>query len=327
MTIRSYTLMIPGEIEVTFLNYGGIIQKILVPDSKGEMNDVVLGFDRAEDYLSEHPYFGALIGRYANRIANAEFELDGKTYLLNANHGKHTLHGGKKGLDKVFWEVEKDPDGQSCTLKYRSPDGEEGYPGNLEIEVTYTITPGREFIISYHARTDKKTFINLTSHMYFNLGGVTEETILNHELWINADHFTAVDKDLIPSGEIFTVKGAKDFREHKTIGKNISDLPGGYDFNYVLNKAPLRDPKARIKHPASGRMLEILTTEPGLQFYSGHLLDGTLKGKNGLLYQKYQGLCLETQHYPDSPHHPQFPSTLLKPGEEFTSRTIYKFSS
>ena len=327
MNIKTYVLSIPGEIEVTFLNYGGIIQKIMVPDKNGKMDDVILGFDRSEDYLKDHPYFGALIGRFANRIANAEFELEGKKYKLNANSGPHSLHGGKNGFDKVFWEVEKDPDGHSYTLKYRSPEGEEGYPGNLEVEVTYTVTRGREFVISYHARTDHSTFINLTSHSYFNLGGVTEESILNHELWINARHFTAVDKELIPSGEIFTVKGAKDFSEHKLIGKDIADLPNGHDFNYVLNDAPLRDPKARLVHHTSGRMLEILTTEPGIQFDSGHSLDGSIQGKKGLHYKKYQGLCLETQHYPDSPHHPQFPSTLLKPGEEFTSRTIYKFSS
>ena len=326
MNIKSYVLSIPGEIEVTFLNYGGIIQKILVPDKTGKMDDVVLGFDRPQDYLNGHPYFGSIIGRFANRIANAEFELEGKKYKLNANDRAHSLHGGKMGFDKVFWEIERDPDGHSCTLRYRSPDGEEGYPGNLEVEVTYTITKGREFVISYNARTDKTTFVNLTNHTYFNLSG-SDETILGHELWINADHFTAIDKELIPSGEIFTLKGAKDFREHKLIGKDIDDLPGGYDFNYVLNDAPLRDPKARLLHHQSGRMLEILTTEPALQFYSGNSLNGSTRGKNGLHYKKYQGLCLETQHYPDSPHHPRFPSTLLRPGEEYSSRTIYKFSS
>lgn len=323
--INTYTLKIPGRIELTFLNYGGIIQSISVPDKNGKMDDVVLGFDDPEDYKQTHPYFGAIVGRYANRIAGAKFNLGGKLYHLSKNNGDNSLHGGLIGLDRVYWNVEQNADGNSFTLYHESPDGHEGYPGKLRIEVTYTITNGRELIIDYRATTDKPTHINLTNHSYFNLGGINSESILDHELWINADHFTAVNDDLIPTGEIFTVKGTKDFREHKKIGADIFSIPGGYDHNYILNEAPIFDPKARLFHPATKRTMEVLTTEPGLQFYSGNFLDGSLKGKNGVFYQKHQGLCLETQHFPDSPNHPNFPSTLLKPDEVFTSKTIYKF--
>lgn len=326
MKIESYTLSIPDEIEVTFLNLGGIIQKIKVPDKNQSMADVVLGFDQPEDYLAPHPYFGALIGRYANRIAEGQFQLEGKLHQLSTNEGGHTLHGGIKGFDKKFWDVTKNPDGLSFTLTYEGPDGEEGFPGRLKVEVTYTLSKGRELIIDYKATTDKSTPINFTNHSYFNLSGGAED-IRNHELWINADHFTAVNDQLIPSGEIFTVKGSKDFRTHKNIGQELAHLPHGFDHNYVLNQAPLRDPKARLFHPASGRMLEIFTTEPGLQFYSGNFLDGSLIGKNNQPYYKHQGLCLETQHFPDSPNHAQFPDTILRPGALFQSKTIYKFTS
>lgn len=327
MNIKTFELKIENEIEMTFLNYGGIIQSLKVPDKNGKMDDVVLGFDHPEDYLKDHPYFGALIGRYANRIREGKFILDGKLYSLAVNNPPNTLHGGLIGFDKVIWNVETGRDGRSCILKHESPDGHEGYPGKLKVEVTYTLTTTRELIIDYKATSDKVTPVNFTNHSYFNLAGKTEKNILDHELWINADHFTSVDDNLTPTGEIFSIKGSKDFREHKIIGQDIEHIPGGYDHNYVLNESPLRDPKARLIHPPSGRMLEIFTTEPGLQFYSGNFLDGSLTGKNGIKYQKHHGLCLETQHYPDSPNHPHFPSTLLQPGEVFLSKTMYKFSS
>jgi aldose 1-epimerase len=322
MKIKTFHLKIPGQIEMTFLNYGGIIQSLKVPDHTHKMDDVVLGFDHVEDYKKVHPYFGALIGRYANRIKAGKFTLDDVEYELNINNPPNTLHGGHIGFDRVYWDVEMNPDGKSCTLKHESPAGHEGYPGNLSVEVTY-----RELIIDYKAQSDQATPINFTNHSYFNLGGVTKNTILDHELWINADHFTSVDGDLIPTGEIFTVKGSKDFRVHKLIGQDINQLPGGYDHNYVLNEVPLRDPKARLRHPPSGRTLEIFTTEPGMQFYSGNFLDGSLKGKGGVSYQKHHGLCLETQHFPDSPNHPFFPSAILRPSEIFNSKTIYQFTS
>lgn len=319
MKIQTYILSIPGQIEVTFLNYGGIIQKILVPDKEGRMGDVVLGFDNPEDYRNEHPYFGALVGRYANRIANGRFTLDGKIYQLTTNNGSNALHGGILGFDRVFWDVNENPDGMSFTLKHHSPSGHEGYPGNLEVEVTYTIDKGRELIIDYQATTDEATVINLTNHSYFNLSGAG--TILDHELWLNADHFTEVDENLTPTGRLPDVTGDMDFRSHRKIAH------GGYDHNFVLNEAPLRDPKARLIDPDTGRMMEVFTTEPGIQFYSGNFLDGTLMGKNQERYQQYAGLCLETQHFPDSPNHPHFPSTILRPDEEFVSKTIYKFTS
>lgn len=326
MKTQSFNLSIPGEIDLTFLNYGGIIQKLIVPDKKGRMDDVVLGFEDPEDYKKDHPYFGAIVGRYANRIAGGKFTLDGKTYSLKINNGPNALHGGLIGLDRVYWNVERNVDGMFYTLTHESPDGHEGYPGNLKVEVTYRLSNSRELIIDYRATTTKPTPVNLTNHSYFNLGGPEAETILDHELWINADHYTVVDANLTPTGDIFSVIGAKDFTEHKTIGKDIDHINGGYDHNYVLNESPLHDPKARLYHPASGRTLEVFTTEPGIQFYSGNFLDGKLRGKKGIKYGKHHGLCLETQHFPDSPNHPQFPNTILRPGEVFYSKTIYRFS-
>lgn len=325
--IECFELKIPGQIEMTFLNYGGIIQKLLVPDKNGKMEDIVLGFDNPEDYLNTHPYFGALVGRYANRIAKGEFTLHGERYHLAVNNGPNSLHGGLKGFDKAYWKVKKNPDNHSFTLTHFSPDGDEGYPGNLNIEVTYTLTEKRELVIDYKATTDRETVINLTNHSYFNLGGRNGSDILNHELWINADYYTVVDSDLTPTGNLMEVRGPRDFLTHKKIGKDIEHVPGGYDHNWVLNEAPLYDPKARLVHPYSGRMMEVFTTEPGIQFYSGNFLDGTIRGKDKVRYEKHQGLCLETQHFPDSPNHPKFPTTVLKPGEVFTSKTIYKFSS
>lgn len=327
MNIQTYTLSIPGEIEVTFLNYGGIIQKLKVPDKHGKMEDVVLGFDNPEEYLKDHPFFGAIIGRYANRIKNGQFSIGQEEITLTRNEGSNTLHGGKKGLDKVFWDVHKNPDGQSYTLRYESPDKEEGFPGKLQVEVTYTIDKGRELVIDYKVTSDKVTPVNLTNHSYFNLGGPTSTSILDHELWINGDAITEVDKDLIPTGELIPLKYPFDFRHHKRVGLDLGKIPGGYDHNFVLNEVPIYDPKARLLDPTSGRMMEIFTTEPGLQFYSGNFLSGKIKGKNGVVYQKHAGLCLETQHFPDSPNHPQFPTTLVGPEAPYFSKTIYKFTA
>lgn len=325
MKIQSYKLIIPGEIEVTFLNYGGIIQSIIVPDQHGKMDDIVLGFDHTDQYQKEHPYFGALIGRYANRIARGTFSLEGKNYQLPKNNGPNSLHGGIKGLDKVFWEVHRNSE-LSFSLSHISPDGDEGYPGKLCVQVSYTITKERELVIDYKASSDQATPVNLTNHSYFNLGGKDSENILNHELYIDADSFTEVDKDLTPTGKLLSVTGPMDFRVQKSIGQDIAKIDGGYDHNFVLNNVPFESPKARVVHPDSGRVMEVFTTTPGLQFYSGNFLDGSLIGKAGKTYQKYAGLCLETQYFPDSPNHLNFPDTILRPGEKYISKTVYKFS-
>lgn len=326
MKVQSYELKIPGKIEVTFLNYGGIIQKLKIPDMAGKMADVLLGFEYPERYLSDHPYFGALIGRYANRIAKGIFKLNDDTFHLNVNDGQNSLHGGKNGFDKVFWEVKK-LDEYSYLLSHISPDGNEGYPGDLKVEVTYRINPGQELIITYNATTTRSTPVNLTQHMYFNLSGNFQKNILEHELWINAETYTEVDRSLIPKGIYMSVEGPMDFRRLKKIGRDIEKVTGGYDHNYCLNDVPLRGPKARLFHSDSGRMLEIFTTEPGLQMYSGNFLDGSIKGKNEILLNKYAGVCLETQHYPDSPNHSHFPTTILNPGEKYFTETVYKFSA
>jgi aldose 1-epimerase len=307
MNIETYQMKIPGVIEVKFLNYGGIVQEIIVPDKNKQMTNVVLGYTNPKDYLKDDSYLGALIGRYANRISFGHFKLEGKDYSLTKNHGPHTLHGGNVGFNKVIWNVRELIPQESYLLSYVSKDGEEGFPGNLEIEVTYTITKGREFIINYKATTDKATYLNLTNHTYFNLSGNMSSSILSHKVWINADYYTEVDKDLIPTGKFLRVEGRFDFRKLKEINEE-------YDHNFVLNEAPIRDPKARVIDPTSGRMLEVFTTRPGLQFYTGNFLK-----------QKNTGLCLETQHYPDSPNHPDFPTTLLRPGEMFQEETILAF--
>ncbi len=326
MKIESYHLEIPGKIKMSFLNLGGIIQYLHVPDKNGMMGDIVLGFDNKEDYQHfAHPYFGSIIGRYANRIAEGLFRIDGKSYQLILNDGENSLHGGLIGLDKVFWQVQENSDKHSYTLTHEDPNGRQGYPGNVKIAVTYTLSNRCELVIDYHAVTDAKTIINLTNHTYFNLGDGCEKNILEHELWINANFYTEVRNNLIPTGNILEVNGPNDFRKQKKIGKDIGKTPTGYDHNYVLNEGPLYCPKARLIHEKSGRMMEVFTTEPGMQFYSGNLLDGTLLGKNNTYYQRHQGLCLETQHFPDSPNHPNFPSTELNPGEIFKSKTIYKF--
>ncbi|MFL5785775.1 MAG: aldose epimerase family protein [Bacteriovoracaceae bacterium] len=330
MEFKNYVLKNKNGTEVDVTNYGGIITKILTKDKTGKLADITLGFDRAEDYEKhkEHPYFGALIGRYGNRIAKGKFTLDGKEYKLAVNNGPNALHGGIKGFDKVFWNVKQD--GNKLTLNYTSKDGEEGYPGNLKVTVTYELTDKDELKINYLAETDKATPLNLTQHTYFNLSADKNQTILNHQIMINGDEITEVDSDLTPTGKLVPVKGTvMDLTKPTTIGDGIGKVKegGGYDHNWVLRgKAGELKEAATLYDPSSGRFMEVWTTEPGLQFYSGNFLDGKLTGKNGDAYVKNDGLCLETQHFPDSPNHPNFPSTILRPGNKYTSTTVYKFA-
>lgn len=331
MEMKTFVLKNSKGMEVHVINYGGIVTKMLVPDRDGKIADVVLGFDKAEDYQKhpEHPYFGAIIGRYGNRIAKGKFTLDGKEYKLAVNNGPNHLHGGIKGFDKVFWDVKEGKN--TLSLSYTSKDGEEGYPGNLKVNVTYTLTDNNELKIDYVATTDKATPVNLTNHSYFNLSADKSQSILNHELMINADAYTMVDKDLTPTGEQKAVKGTEmDFTKSKVIGKDIAAVKegGGFDHNWILrDQSKAMKLAATLYDPKSGRMMEVMTMEPGIQFYSGNFLDGKLVGKNGDAYLKNDGLCLETQHFPDSPNHPNFPTTTLKPGETYKTSTVYKFST
>lgn len=315
---------------VRIITYGGIITSILIPDQNGKTDDVVLGFNSLADYLGGHPYFGALIGRYGNRIAKGKFTLNGKEYRLAVNDGENHLHGGLVGFDKVVWDAEeiRNEAEIGIRLTYLSKDGEEGYPGNLRTTVTYLLNDQNELAIVYEATTDQPTVVNLTNHAYFNLAGEGSGNILNHEVMINADRYTAVSADLIPTGELVSVKGtAMDFSAPKKIGAEIHQVKGGYDHNYVLNKAGNElSFAAKVFEPKSGRTLEVFTTEPGVQFYTGNFLDGTLTGKAGKPYGRHAGFCLETQHFPDSPNRPEFPSTQLNPGELYRQKTIYKFS-
>jgi aldose 1-epimerase len=314
------------------MTYGGIVTELHVPDRAGQLADVVLGFDGPQGYLAGNPpYFGAICGRVANRIAGAKFTLDRKEYTLAANNGPNSLHGGRKGFDKVLWKAEPAP-GTAVKLSYLSRDGEEGYPGNLSTAVTYTLTDGNELKIDYAATTDKATPVNLTNHSYFNLGGAASGNILGHELMLAADRYTPVDDSLIPTGELKPVRGTPfDFTKPTLIGARIDQVkgdPGGYDHNYVLNSGgQTLTLAARAVEPKSGRVLEMFTTEPGVQFYTGNYLDGSVKGKAGVAYQKHQGFCLEAQHFPDTVHHANFPSIILKPGKTYTQRTVYKFSA
>jgi len=332
--VTEYTITNANGMQVSVINYGGAVTKLITPDKNGVMGDVVTGFESLDGFLQKGvPYFGALIGRYGNRIANAKFTLDGKTYTLAANNNGNSLHGGNKGFDKVYWSIDKQGD-SSLRLTYQSKDGEEGYPGNLDIEVTYTLTADNALKIAYTATTDKATPINLTNHSYFNLSAGKDSTILGHQLQLNADKYTPVNDVLIPTGKIENVKGGPmDFTSPKVIGKDLAAVKGGYDHNWVLNKngnAPdsYREEKAAaLYEPNSGRVMEVFTTEPGIQFYSGNFLDGTLTHtKNGQKYMKHAALCLETQHFPDSPNQPSFPGTILKPGETYKQTTVYKFS-
>jgi len=329
--VTEYTLTNANGMQVSIINYGGAITKIITPDREGNMGDVVTGFEKLDGYLQTgNPYFGSLIGRFGNRIANAKFTLDGKEYNLAANDNGNSLHGGNKGYDKVYWNIEKQKGDSSLKLTYTSKDGEEGYPGNLNITVIYTLTSDNALKIDYTATTDKATPVNLTSHAYFNLSAGKDSTILNHLLWINADLYTSVNEQLIPTGISAFWKGSEmDFSTEKAVGKDIDKVKGGYDHNWLLKTLTDSPEKVASLHdPVTGRYMEVFTTEPGIQFYSGNFLDGSLTNTKGnMKYVKHGALCLEAQHYPDSPNQPNFPSTILKPGETYQQTTIYKFST
>jgi aldose 1-epimerase len=336
--VELFTLTNAHGVEVRAMTYGGIITAIRTPDRTGRMDDIVLGFDSLVGYLKDPPYFGAIVGRYANRIANGQFTLDEVPYHLPRNNGPNTLHGGLKGFDKVLWSGEpfQTDSGVGVRLHYASKDGEEGFPGRLDATVTYTLTPGDELVVDYEATTDKATVVNLSQHTYWNLRGSEGGTILDHRLTINAAAFTPVDSTLIPTGKVVPVVGTPfDFRAPMPIGARIgqNDIQlrygRGYDHNWVLQRGKEGGlvHAARLEDASSGRTLDISTTEPGLQFYSGNFLDGTIKGKGGLVYAHRSGLCLETQHFPDSPNHPNFPSTVLRPGRIYRSQTVFSFGT
>ncbi len=333
--VEVFTITNAAGLEVRVMTYGGIVVSLRVPDRNGHLDDVVLGYDTAAEYAKNDPYFGAIIGRYGNRIAKGRFTLDGQTYQLATNNGPNHLHGGVKGFDKVIWNGEpfQDARGAGVIFTYTSADGEEGYPGTLKVRVVYTLTGRNELAVEYHATTDNPTIVNLTHHSYFNLAGQGSRTVLDHRLQIDADRYTPVDATLIPTGELAPVEGTPfDFRKPTPIGARIDadhqqiGYGPGYDHNWVLNrKGEGLQMAARVVEPTTGRTLEIATTEPGLQFYSGNFLDGTITGKQGRVYKKRTGFCLETQHFPDSPNHENFPSTILRPGQEHVSRTVMTF--
>jgi aldose 1-epimerase len=338
--VTLFTLANAHGMEVRAVSYGGIILSLLVPDREGKLGDVALGYDDLAGYLAETPYFGAIIGRYGNRIGGASFALDGETYSLAANDGSNHLHGGWVGFDKVVWNTEpfENEEGVGVVFSRMSPAGEEGYPGNLSVEVTYTLTDRNELIFDYMATTDAATPVNLTQHTYFNLAGHGSGDVLGHQLLLNASRYTPVDEGLIPTGELAPVEGTPfDFRTPHTIGERIESdnvqlvRGGGYDHNWILDREEAGEGEttlaARVVEPTSGRVMEVYTTEPGVQFYSGNFLDGSITGKDGVVYTHRTGFCLETQHFPDSPNQPGFPSTILRPGEEYRSRTVYRFST
>ena len=337
-TADLYTLKNKNGMQVSITNFGATVVSIMAPDKTGKMADVALGYDDLAGYELNKNYLGVLVGRYGNRIAHGKFSIDGTEYTLAKNNGDNSLHGGIKGFNKAMWEAKDVSKGGEAAveMKYVSKDGEEGYPGNLSVTVVYTLTNKNELKIDYSATTDKKTVVNLTNHTYFNLAGQGNGDILKHELMINADTFTPVDSGLIPTGELKKVEGTPfDFRKATAIGARVDAndeqirLGGGYDHNFVLNrqKATGLSLAARVSDPASGRTMEVWTTEPGVQFYTGNFLDGSFKGKGGSVYQKRTALCLETQHFPDSPNHPSFPTTLVKPGEKYHTTTVYKFEA
>lgn len=339
-SVEEYTLTNINGMEVRIITLGGIITSIRVPDRKGEMANVVLGCASLEDYLTKSPYFGCITGRFANRIANATFRLNGTEYKLATNDGQHSLHGGAKGFDKQIWQAKeiKTENEVGLELTYTSPDGEEGYPGNLATTVTYRLDNANALHIDYKATTDKPTIVNLTNHSYFNLAGEGTGAIFNHELLLNADHYTPVlNSAAIPTGEIASVEGTPfDFRKSRVIGERIHSgheqmvYGRGYDHNWVLNRTHSKDGAmmlaAKLFEPNFGRVLEVLTTEPAIQFYSGNFLTGTVVGASGNTHRQGDGLCLETQHYPDAPNQPTFPSTVLNPGEMYQTTTVFKFS-
>jgi aldose 1-epimerase len=333
--VEVYTLTNAGRMQVRAITYGAIIQAIRVPDRSGHTEDVTLGYDSLPGYLGDSPYFGAVVGRYANRIARGRFTLDGRVYRLATNNGPNSLHGGMKGFDKVVWRARSFQRGDTVgvTFEHTSPDGEEGYPGTLRVRVSYTLTPTNELVVDYAATTDRATPVNLSQHSYFNLAGEGSGDILGHRLTLEADRYTPVDSTLIPTGELASVTGTPfDFRQPTALGARIGRADPqlrygkGYDHNFVLNRSgPGLAHAARVVDPGSGRTLDISTTEPGLQFYSGNFLDGSIRGKGGHVYGHRSAIVLETQHFPDSPNQPGFPSTILRPGKEYRSRTVFAF--
>jgi aldose 1-epimerase len=332
--VQLYTLANSSGMQVSLATYGGTVVQLLAPDRSGHMADVALGFGAIQPYFTSTTYFGALIGRYANRIARGRFTLDGKTYQLAKNNGPNTLHGGVKGFDKQVWTAEvlsQNP--PSVRFSRLSPDGEEKFPGNLTVAATYTLTNKDELRIQYVAQTDKPTVVNLTNHTYFNLAGAGNGNILGHQIRIHAHQYTPIDATFIPTGKIADVAGTPlDLRKWTIIGNNIQAVGGkpvGFDHNYVLSASPFARPAlaAEVWEPVSGRILKVYTDQPGVQFYTGNFLDGTIKGKRGKIYRQHDAFCLETQHYPDSPNHANFPTTVLRPGQTFKSTTIYKFSA
>lgn len=327
--IYRFTLQNDAGVEITLTNYGAAVTSIKIPDRLGKIGEIIAGFDTLEEYEKEHPYFGVICGRYANRIARGQFNLDGVTYHLPINNGPNSLHGGNKGFDKVIWQAEPfdQHDVVGVKLSYLSPDGEEGYPGNLQVTVIYTLNNQHELTIEYHATTDKPTVVNLTNHCYFNPAGC-DQTIYDLHLTIDANQITEVDETSIPTGKLLDVAGTPfDFRQPARIGDRIHLVPGGFDHNYVLNKPAGEFAQiATLYDPQSGRKITVYTTEPGVQFYSANYLDGSLSGHDGIRYKKHCSLCLETQHFPDSPNHPHFPSTVLRPGEKYYQKTVYAFS-
>ncbi len=335
--VMLYTLKNTKGATATVSNYGGTVVSLTMPDRNGQFGDVVLGFKKLADYEKKSPYFGCLVGRYGNRIAKGTFSLDGKTYHLAINNPPNSLHGGLRGFDKVIWGATpmETKEGPALKLTYTSCDGEEGYPGTLSVTATYTLTDRNELRVVFTATTDQKTVVNLTHHSYFNLAGEGNGDILGHVVTLKANRFTPVDKNLIPNGKLESVKGTPfDFRKPTAIGERISQpdqqlqFGGGYDHNWIADKLPGHlGVVAKVEEPKSGRVMEVLSTEPGVQFYTGNFLDGTLVGKSGKPYAFRNGFCLEPQHYPDSPNHPEFPSVVLKPGQTYKNTIIYRFST
>ncbi|MFC1650942.1 aldose epimerase family protein [Candidatus Latescibacterota bacterium] len=333
--MKLFTLSNNSGTEIIITDLGGTIVSVFAKDRHGNFDDIVLGYDSLDDYSDNPAYFGSIIGRFCNRIANARFTLDGVEYMLAKNNGENHLHGGNAGFNKAFWDTEE-LSGEGFTglrLTHLSPDGEENYPGNLRVEVVYKLNNDNELSIKYFAETDKRTILNLTNHSYFNLKGAGRGDILDHAMMLNSDQFTPIDETLITTGELQNVEGTPlDFKTPAIIGDRIDNeheqlvLGGGYDHNWVLNNpGGALIPAARVYEPSTGRILEVDTTQPGIQFYSGNFLNGTAIGKGGIPYHKRCGFCLETQHYPDSPNKPDFPSTVLSPGEKFSETTVYRF--
>ncbi|MEW5816832.1 MAG: aldose epimerase family protein [Spirochaetota bacterium] len=323
-----FTISNSHKLSVSVMTYGAIMTSFKAPDRRGDVKEITLGFDTLEEYLAEHPFFGTTVGRFANRIAGARFALDGKEYVLFRNNGNNSLHGGKKGFDKVLWkgEVFEGKANSGIRFAYVSPDGEEGYPGTLTVAVIYTLTESNELIIEYQAVTDKPTIVNLTNHAYWNLAGPERGTIYDHELLLYSDQYLAVNDEVMPTGELKSVKGTPfDFTRFKSIGKDMAAV-GGYDHCFVLRKSALKPaPAAEVYHPASGRHMAVYTTQPGIQFYTGNFLDN-IRGKGGIRYNKQCAFCLETEGFPDAVHHENFPACVLRPGEIYNHITKHTFS-